>query len=195
LLNKIRQKLDPLVTTIGSKFASTRLSPNVWTGIATLFALSSAYFYATFVSLPTIAGVLLLLSGFFDIVDGSVARVAKKVSKVGAFLDSTLDRLAEVAIFLGILLGNYVGNLSFLVLLALGLSLMVSYERARAESLGTTLTGIGIGERAERVLVLAIFSIAGFVLIGVIVVLFLVTVTVVHRFFSATSQLSKLRVE
>jgi archaetidylinositol phosphate synthase len=103
-----------------------------------------------------VGGILLLVSGFFDIVDGSVARITKRISNKGAFLDSVFDKIAEVIIFGGIALGQLAD--SFWCLVALGLSLLVSYTRARAESLGGKLKGIGIGERAERLLIIAIIG-------------------------------------
>ncbi|MGD0013026.1 MAG: hypothetical protein ABSD56_01170, partial [Bryobacteraceae bacterium] len=75
----------------------------------------------------------------------------------GAFLDSTLDRVAEVAIFLGILAGGLAPPM--LVLSALSLSFLVSYTRAKGDALGIRLSGVGIGERSERLLILAIASI------------------------------------
>jgi archaetidylinositol phosphate synthase len=118
------------------------------------FDLSLYSFWLLFA--PVIGGVLLLISGFFDIVDGSVARVTKQASKKGAFLDSTFDKISEVVIFGGIAFGGLASP--FWCLIALGLSLLVSYTRARAESLGVELKGIGIGERAERMLILAIIG-------------------------------------
>jgi archaetidylinositol phosphate synthase len=97
-----------------------------------------------------------LISGFFDIVDGSVARVTKQTSKKGAFLDSSFDKISEVVIFAGIALGGLADP--FWCLAALGISILVSYTRARAESLGVELKGIGIGERAERMLIIAIIG-------------------------------------
>ena len=97
-----------------------------------------------------------MISGFFDVVDGSVARVTKKTSKKGAFLDSSFDKISEVVIFAGIAFGNLANP--FWCLVGLGMSLLVSYTRARAESLGVELKGIGIGERAERLLILAIIG-------------------------------------
>jgi archaetidylinositol phosphate synthase len=90
-------------------------------------------------------------------VDGSVARITKQTTKKGAFLDSVFDKISEVIIFGGIALGQLAD--SFLCLIALGLSLLVSYARARAESLGGVLKGIGIGERAERLLLIAIIGV------------------------------------
>jgi archaetidylinositol phosphate synthase len=89
-------------------------------------------------------------------VDGSVARVTRRASKKGAFLDSSFDKISEVVIFGGIAFGDLAST--FWCLVALGLSLLVSYTRARAESLGVELKGIGIGERAERLLILAIIG-------------------------------------
>jgi archaetidylinositol phosphate synthase len=106
-----------------------------------------------------------LVSGFFDVIDGAVARVTRQASKKGAFLDSSFDKIAEVVIFAGIALGGMaLGNpiLPFWSLVALGMSLLVSYSRARAESLGVELKGIGIGERAERLLIVAIIGMLPF---------------------------------
>jgi archaetidylinositol phosphate synthase len=159
--------------------------------MGTLLAVVSGFLYSPPFVQPLFGGVFLLASGFFDVVDGSVARVTKKVSRAGAFLDSTLDRLAEIAVFIGIFLGNYAAGFAWLVLLTLAFSLMVSYERARAESLGAVLSGVGVGERAERLLILAVLSLFGFVFFGVVVVFILATITLIQRFFSSNSQLRK----
>ena len=108
------------------------------------------------------------LSGFFDVLDGAVARATGRTSQRGAFLDSTLDRVSEVVVFLGILVGGYVSP--FLVLVALSLSLLVSYTRAKGDALGVNLAGIGVGERSERLIVLIVTSLLGIVGIGVLVV-------------------------
>jgi archaetidylinositol phosphate synthase len=166
LLNKLRNLLEPTLTRIGATFASTGLSANFWTGLGLAVSVLAAIAYTSnaFVNLDwtpwnfaaVIGGILLLVSGFFDIVDGSVARITKRISNKGAFLDSVFDKIAEVIIFGGIALGQLAD--SFWCLVALGLSLLVSYTRARAESLGGKLKGIGIGERAERLLIIAIIG-------------------------------------
>jgi archaetidylinositol phosphate synthase len=166
LLNKLRNLLEPTLTRIGATFASTGLSANFWTGLGLAVSVLAAIAYTSnaFVNLDwtpwnfaaVIGGILLLVSGFFDIVDGSVARITKRISNKGAFLDSVFDKIAEVIIFGGIALGQLAD--SFWCLIALGLSLLVSYTRARAESLGGKLKGIGIGERAERLLIIAIIG-------------------------------------
>jgi archaetidylinositol phosphate synthase len=166
LLNKLRNLLEPTLTRIGATFASTGLSANFWTGLGLAVSVLAAIAYTSnaFVNLDwtpwnfaaVIGGIFLLISGFFDIVDGSVARITKRISNKGAFLDSVFDKIAEVIIFGGIALGQLAD--SFWCLVALGLSLLVSYTRARAESLGGKLKGIGIGERAERLLIIAIIG-------------------------------------
>ena len=121
----------------------------------------------------------MLLAGFFDIVDGQVARVSKKITKSGGFLDSVFDKIAEVAIFLGILVGGFAEP--YLVFLAITFSLLVSYTRSRAESLGVKLQGIGIGERAERLLVIAIIGILAFMEYAVIIVIIIAGITFIQR--------------
>lgn len=166
MLNKLRELLEPTLTRIGQRFASTGLSANSWTGLGLAAAVLAALVYSSneYLNLSStpwnlaavVGGILLLLSGFFDIVDGSVARVTRQTSKKGAFLDSVFDKLAEVAIFGGIAFGQLAD--SFWCLIALGMSLLVSYTRARAESLGGKLKGVGIGERAERLLIIALIG-------------------------------------
>jgi len=103
-------------------------------------------------------GLVLLFAGLFDILDGAVARVAGRVRPYGAFLDSTTDRYAEVVTYAA-LLYHFVsqrGNAlpAMLVVIALGGSLLVSYVRARAQSLGFTCDG-GLLARPERVVITA----------------------------------------
>ena len=144
---------------LGSSFAATGLSANFWTMVGLILSLLAGAIYASpavgfqWYLASVIGGVILLVSGFFDIVDGSVARVTGKSSKKGAFLDSSFDKVAETVIFLGIAVGGLAEPAW--AMLALALSLLVSYARARAESLGVELRGIGIGERAERLLIVA----------------------------------------
>jgi len=138
----------------------------------------------------------LLISGFFDIVDGQVARISKKTSKKGGFLDSVFDKIAEVAIFLGILIGGYAQP--HWILLAITLSLLVSYTRARAESLGIKLQGVGIGERAERLLVIAIIGIFGgifqmteFMEYAIYIVIVISAITLIQRIIVTTKKLNE----
>jgi len=180
MLNNLRESLKPVLQKVGKTFAATGLSPNVFTAIGLVFAFIASIVYGIgFEYSLVIAGVVLLISGFFDIVDGQVARYTNKMSKKGGFLDSIFDKIAEVAIFFGILVGNYTEP--YLVFLAITLSLLVSYTRALSDSAGIKMEGIGIGERAERLLVVAIIGIIGFIDIAIIIVIVIASVTLVQR--------------
>lgn len=204
MLNKLRDSLQPTMQKLGLGFASTGLSANFWTGVGLALAFVAAGAYASASELFGVpgwiaaiaGGVLLLVSGFFDMVDGAVARVTKQASKKGAFLDSTFDKIAEVAIFVGIAVGGLANPVW--VMVALGLSLLVSYTRARAESLGVELKGIGIGERAERMLILAIIGMIPFTLDmsfggqmnwAVIIVSIVSGITLIQRIVATASKL------
>ena len=180
MLNNLRDTLKPALEKMGRGFASTGLSPNFWTVVGLGFALLSAIAYGMGIEFGLIiGGVLLLVSGFFDMVDGQVARVTGKTSKVGSYLDSMFDKIAETAIFLGILVGGYAEP--YLVLLAITLSLLVSYARAKSDSLNIKLQGIGIGERAERLLAIAIIGIIGYMEPAVIIVVIIAGITLIQR--------------
>ena len=180
VLNNLRDKLRPYLEKIGRGFASTGLSPNFWTSTGLAFALISAIVYGLGIEYGLIfGGILLLVSGFFDMVDGQVARVTGKTSKKGSYLDSMFDKISEVAIFLGILVGGYAEP--YLVMLAITLSLLVSYARAKSDAINIKLQGIGIGERAERLLAIAIIGIIGYMEIAVIIVVIIAGITLIQR--------------
>ena len=180
MLNNLRDILKPTLEKIGKAFASTGLSPNFWTMVGFVFAIISALVYGLGLEFGLIiGGILLLVSGFFDMVDGQVARVTGKTSQKGSYLDSMFDKIAEVAIFLGLLIGGYAEP--YLVMLAITLSLLVSYARAKSDALNIKLQGVGIGERAERLLVIAVIGIIGYMEPAVIIVVVIAGITLVQR--------------
>ena len=190
MLNNLRNSLQPHLEKLGNSFASTGISPTGWSVIGLVFAFASAFFYGWNMEFSLIiGGIVLLVAGFFDIVDGQVARATKKITKTGGFLDSVFDKIAEVAIFFGILVGGFAEP--YLVFLAISLSLLVSYTRSKAESLGIKLQGIGIGERAERLLVIAIVGIIGFMEYAVIIVIIIAGITFVQRIIITVKELNK----
>ena len=190
MLNNLRNSLQPHLEKLGNSFASTGISPTGWSVIGLVFAFASAFFYGWNIEFSLIiGGIILLVAGFFDIVDGQVARATKKITKTGGFLDSVFDKIAEVAIFFGILVGGFAEP--YLVFLAISLSLLVSYTRSRAESLGVKLQGLGIGERAERLLVIAIVGIIGFMEYAVIIVIIIAGITFVQRIIITVKELNK----
>ena len=196
MLNRLRDSLQPTMEKLGAGFAATGLSANFWTGLGLAVAFAAGAAYASpslgvnaYVA-AVIGGILLLVSGFFDVIDGAVARVTKQASKKGAFLDSAFDKIAEVTIFAGIAIGSLASPAWALV--ALGLSLLVSYTRARAESLGVELKGIGIGERAERLLIVAIVGmlpLAGSVNWAMIIVSAVAGITLIQRIAATAKKL------
>jgi phosphatidylglycerophosphate synthase len=105
-----------------------------------------------------LGGAVMLLSGVADVLDGQIARGRGLVSDAGAFLDSTLDRFAELGAFVGLAWWYEEEWPLVVVTLALGGSLMVSYTRARGEGLGISCK-VGVMQRAERMLLLGLGSI------------------------------------
>jgi CDP-diacylglycerol--glycerol-3-phosphate 3-phosphatidyltransferase len=135
-------------------FRDSPLTPNM----LTLFGLFITGVGALLVALGQLllGGIVLAFAGFFDIFDGALARAAGKVYRYGAFLDSTVDRYSEGVVYLGILiyfLDNHDGFRPIIVLVALAGSFLVSYVRARAQSLGFTCD-VGILARPERVVII-----------------------------------------
>jgi CDP-diacylglycerol--glycerol-3-phosphate 3-phosphatidyltransferase len=136
--------------------ARTRLTPNAISWFGFILALGAAALIIT--GHPFAAGWMVLVAGFFDILDGALARRTQKATPFGAVLDSTLDRLSEAVVLLAVLI-LYAREPAFtpmvLACLALIGSLLVSYIRARAEGVGLEC-GVGLFTRAERVIVLAL---------------------------------------
>jgi phosphatidylglycerophosphate synthase len=174
-------------------FVRLHIRPNTITTIGTLVVLMSAVAFAR--GHLSWGGFLLLLSGVFDMLDGQVARDGDARTTFGAFYDSTLDRIGETALFTGIALYFLQGGvpherLTLAVMAccaALGGSLLVSYTRARAESLDIECN-TGIATRAERILLLGAPALffgpghRGTALMWIVVVLALATaITVVQR--------------
>ncbi len=190
MLDRLRGRLEAYLGVVGRRFADAYPSPTAWTLIGLGLSLLAGGAYALSGYRGELGGgIFILAAGWFDIVDGAVARATGKVSKRGAFLDSTLDRVAEVAIFTGVLAGGYAPPT--LVLLSLALSLLVSYTRAKGDALGVKLSGVGIGERSERLLILAVASIVGYANWGVGLVAVVAGYTFLERTYRATSELSK----
>lgn len=184
-----------LVAPVARAFIRGNVNPNTITTLGTLLVIGSgvAFGYGAI----RVGGVLLLLSGIFDILDGQVARQGGKMTTFGAFYDSTLDRVGEGAVFAGLIFYFLTGPLPAQLktpaiaagLVALVASLLVSYTRARAEALGVECK-VGIASRAERILLLGLPALAfgagpgrpGVLLLWIVAVLALVSaITVIQR--------------
>src|SRR5690606_4686706 len=135
-----------------------RIHPNIVTTVGFLVTISAGI--AFFLGHVRVGGALVLLGGFIDIIDGQVARATGLASVFGSFYDSTLDRISEIVVFL-CLISLYSGGhpdfcypcMVFTVAHAMAGSLMVSYTRARAESLGLDCN-VGLMQRLERVVLI-----------------------------------------
>lgn len=173
----LRSLLNPLVRAL----TALRVSPDALTALGWAFSTVAAVLFG--LGYIKLAGAVMLLAGLFDTLDGAVARQSDRMSKFGAFLDSTLDRFSESAIFVGILFFYATAGAFYEVLLAgvaLSFSLLTSYARARAEGLGIECS-VGLLERPERVLLISILSLLGFMTVGVTLVAAGALVTTVQR--------------
>ena len=156
--SRIGHRLDPLLVRIFRLlFGNASISPNILTVIGLLFSIVTFFFTAVTGQL-VIAGVFLLVSGFFDLLDGAVARSTNMVTKFGGFLDSVLDRYSDLIVIFGasIYFLRRGDALSSMVAFfgAIGVAI-VPYARARAEAASIACRS-GILERPERVILLSI---------------------------------------
>ena len=170
-----------LLDRIVSIVAATGVNPNVLTFLGLVVNFGAAVSFA--VGGFRTGAFIILFAGFLDMLDGQVARRQNRVTAFGAFYDSTLDRYADMALYMGLLVYYSVsGRTPYVVLAAVATagSVMVSYARARAESL-IPLCKVGFMERPERLVLLIIgglFNRMGAVLWVIAAVS---TITVIHR--------------
>jgi archaetidylinositol phosphate synthase len=139
------------------------LKPNHLSLIGVFAALASAYFYWSSqfqITLLPFAALCLLISGFFDALDGVSARLHGETTVFGGFLDSLLDRYSDALILGSIFLGWLVTSVlwQLIGIAAIVGSLLVSYTRARAEAAGVKMETVGLAERAERLLIIVAAS-------------------------------------
>lgn len=157
----LRKKTRIFVERIARLVGALGFSPNMLTILGFLLTFPVALFLAS--GRWLLAGILLALASLFDVIDGAVARVMGKVSRFGAFLDSTLDRFSEAVIYLGLTI-YYLKSQDFtsslLCYLTLIGSFMVSYTRARAEGVGVECRE-GFFTRFERMLALILGLLIG----------------------------------
>jgi phosphatidylglycerophosphate synthase len=166
------------------------VDPNALTVIGTCVSLLAAYELAAgaFVA----GGLLILAGGAFDLVDGVVARHHGTATSFGAFLDSTMDRLVDMALLLGITLYFARQGDVGLVLLTgytLAVSVLVSYAQAKAEQLVPDFS-VGLFERGERIVLLAAGAIFGLLVPALWIVALGSSVTVVQRIVRAHREMT-----
>lgn len=145
------EKYYAAVETLIRPLVGIGISPNFISTLSLVTAAASAYFYSRGAFFT--GGMLLLFTGFLDTLDGTVARLSGKMTRFGALLDSTLDRYAEFFVFVGLLIFFRAEHVFYIVLAAILGSFMVSYIKARSQSLGKTRS-VGLMQRPERLILL-----------------------------------------
>ena len=197
MLVKLKTLVEGWLTGAAKGFLKAGLTANRATVLGLILAAASAlsfYLGAGSHLLTAAAGLMLLASGFFDALDGIIARIAGGGTRLGSLLDSVLDRYGDGFVIAGITLAYLNSNLlgapiAFWGLAALFGSLLVSYVRAKGESLGLKLAGVGVAERPERILILAVSGLLGRPDVGLLVVAFAANFTALQRFGSLLTPL------
>ena len=174
--------LTPLVKNIP-------LNPNMLTAAGFVITVAAAFVLPYNIRL---GGMLILIGGLFDMLDGVSARVNNKVTKFGAFLDSVLDRYSDAFLFLSVAwylasIGEHTG--AFLSLGTLVGAFLISYARARAEGLGESCS-TGIMERPERIILLIFALLTGWFTPILWTMLILTHVTVLQRVYHVWKKMS-----
>ena len=188
-----------VIEPIARVLISLRVHPHVITFTGLFLSVLAFNFFR--LGLFFYAGLMVILAGMCDVLDGRLARETKQITKFGALIDSTIDRYSEVLMFLGlaIFFHDKQTYIIYLIILAITGSFMVSYTRARAEGLGIECK-IGLMQRPERVTYLAIGSLLGsipktkyiFLLLAIWFIAIFANITVVQRIIFIRNKLKGL---
>ena len=176
----------------GFILARTKITPDQVTLLGFLVNCIVAYFIALGRAGYLMAGILIWVAGFFDALDGSVARITGRVTVFGNFLDSVIDRYSDCVIYLGIL-ARFLrsGEMSYVILAAVAMigSFAVSYTRAKAESLDLKCE-VGIMPRTARIVILGAGFCMSQVFWGLLVIAVFSHLTVLQRILYVRKQLT-----
>jgi CDP-diacylglycerol---glycerol-3-phosphate 3-phosphatidyltransferase len=188
---RFRSIVDKRVGPIGTALGRTGLSPDHLTALGLLMAVPAALAIGT--GRLGLGLVLLIASAVPDLLDGALAKAKGTASKRGAFFDSVADRVTDALILGGVawyLQTSRHGHASLLPFGVLAVSMLISYQRAKAESLGFTAKG-GLMERAERIILLCVGLVAPVILVPILwLMLVLTAATAVQRFAKVWRQAS-----
>lgn len=189
MLERFRPLLEKILNPIARELD---IDPNLITIFSLIIAASAALSFA--LNNLVLGGVLIFLSGLLDVFDGAIARYHDKVTKFGAFLDSTMDRFSDAIIIIGLIAGGY--TTWVFGVLAIHSSITVSYVRASAESKGIPCA-VGIGERATRLIILmagafvAAYVDRMYMSIAILALIIISYTTVLHRIFHVWNWINK----
>jgi CDP-diacylglycerol--glycerol-3-phosphate 3-phosphatidyltransferase len=163
---ELRARVRGLAIPVALAFGRMGLTPNALTVLG--FGISLVAAVAASLQAWMLAGLLVIFGGVFDLFDGALARATNKVSRLGAFLDSVFDRAGEAVLYIGIAAGFLIAGHERVVLLAataMASSFMVSYTRAKSESLGFTpgtgMANVGLAPREVRLVILTLGLLIG----------------------------------
>ena len=200
---ELRARVRGAAVPIALAFGRMGLTPNALTVIGFGIAVVAAFAAAQQAWLA--AGLLVVFGGVFDLFDGALARATNKVSRLGAFLDSVFDRAGEAVLYVGIAIGTLIAGHergAVLAATAMGASFMVSYARAKSESLGFTpgtgMANVGVAPREVRLILLTLGLLASGVSGGsssaqildvtLALITILATITTIQRIVHVTRQ-------
>ncbi|MET0147370.1 MAG: CDP-alcohol phosphatidyltransferase family protein [Ilumatobacteraceae bacterium] len=180
---KFRKPVDQAVRPLGAALRKTGLTPDHLTVVGLLVGVGAAV--AIGAGYLLLGLLLVVLAALPDLLDGALAKASNSASQRGAFFDSTVDRLTDAVLFGGVawyLAGSDSPHLSVLAFAVMAMSSIISYQRAKAESLGLDAKG-GLMERAERVVLLCIGLLFEPLLVPVLwIMLVLTSITAAQRF-------------
>jgi CDP-diacylglycerol---glycerol-3-phosphate 3-phosphatidyltransferase len=189
---RFRHQVERVVRPVGEQLRKTKISPDHLTLLGLVVAFGAAV--AIGFGALRLGLLLVVLAALPDLLDGALAKASNQSSQRGAFFDSTIDRVTDavllggVAWFLGYQRGAYASVLVFAVM---AVSSLISYQRAKAESLGLNAKG-GLMERAERIILLCVGLLFDSLLFwAMVLMLVLVTMTAVQRFIKVWKQASE----
>lgn len=205
VLDKQRKNVDPLLTRFAKNF--TGIHPNVLSWLSLVFAMVAGllFFYSTpFNYFLILAVIFVFLNGFFDAIDGKVAKLTNKTSKKGDFIDHAIDRYADVFMVGGLALSIWCELwVGFFAIIGMFLT---SYMGTQAQAVGCKRNYSGLLGRADRLLLLMVFpaiqqiffddpsfSIFGFTLVGWVLVYFALVgnITAIQRFYTTMKWFNK----
>ena len=185
--SRLKKRFEEWVSSGVRPLASLGVTPNSLTILGLIVSVGAAWCYLYWAVNPLFlpaAGGLILLSGFIDAIDGTLARLTDSVSRFGGLLDSVSDRYSDAVVLSAITYGGLCHP--FWGLTAIVGSLMVSYARARAEAAGVAMASVGLAERAERMIFLSVVTFVSYFRVdllgwGMIILALLAQFTVLQR--------------
>jgi CDP-diacylglycerol--glycerol-3-phosphate 3-phosphatidyltransferase len=186
---RFRAPVERAVKPIGDGLRRTGMTPDQLTLIGLVIAVAAA----VVIALGGLRGglVLVILAALPDLLDGALAKASNNASQRGAFFDSVADRVTDMLLLGGVgwyLATEHGGHAALLPFAVMGLSALISYQRAKAESLGLAAKG-GLMERAERVILLCVGLLFDALLVPILwVMLVLTAITAVQRFVGVWNQ-------